>query len=359
MIKTFKQEIRFARTSDGVRLGYAVSGRGYPVVRSAHWMTNIESDWRSLILGSWIAGLSSRYHLYRYDQRGSGMSEGEGLPLSVDAYVHDLEAVVDAAKLERFALVGPSGGGLAAIVYAARYPDRVSHLVLSGAFAQGALRRNISSEARELFLAGVTMIEHGWGSGDESFLQLFTSQFWPDASVEYQHSFNVLQRESQSPKQAAAVAMANGSADVSEFLERVQCPTLVLHCRGDVRIPVEQGRLIASRIPNARFVPLESRNHVPMPSEDEFQRMFEEIHAFLPQAEHIDLAHDSFPDLSPRERGVLNLLARGLDNLQIAAHLAISEKTVRNNITGIFDKLAVENRGQAIVKAREAGLGRV
>ncbi|MFN0305466.1 MAG: alpha/beta fold hydrolase [Burkholderiales bacterium] len=341
-----------------MRLGYAVAGRGYPVVRSAHWMTNIESDWRTLILEPWLTRLASRYQLYRYDQRGSGMSEGEGLPLSVDAYTRDLEAVIDAAKLERFALIGASGGGPAAIEYAARYPDRVSHLVLVGAFAQGALRRNIPPEARELFLAGVKMIEHGWGSGDESFLQLFTSQFWPDATLEYMHSFNVLQRESQSPKQAAAVVIANGNADVSAFLEQVRCPTLVLHCRGDLRIPVEQGRLIASRIPNARFVPLESRNHVPMPFEGEFQRMFEEIHAFLPQAEHIDPTHHPFPGLSPRERGVLELLARGHDNLQIAAHLAISEKTVRNNITGIFDKLAVENRGQAIVKAREAGLGR-
>lgn len=354
----FKQDVRFARTADGVRIAYAVSGRGYPLVRTAHWMTNIESDWRTPMFAPWFSRLAGRYQFFRYDQRGSGMSDGVDLPLSVEAFEADLEAVVEAARLERFALLGPSGGGLSAIAYAAKHPERVSHLILVGGFAKGVLRRDLSPEDRERFQLGVRAIELGWGQNDPSFLQLFTSQFWPDASLEYMRSFNDLQRESCPPRQAAATAMANAQGDVSELLEQVRCPTLVLHCRGDIRVPVEQGRLIAASIRDAKFVPLDSRNHVPLASEAEFENMFHEIEAFLPGTAEGPSESHAFTHLTPREHSILNLIARGLDNLQIAAHLAISEKTVRNNITAIFDKLAVENRSQAIVKAREAGLGR-
>ncbi len=358
-MSVFKQDIRFTHSADGTRIAYASLGEGYPLVRAAHWFTDIEYDWQTPMFRAWFDAFGSRYRYYRYDGRGTGLSQRGNVEISLDRLVADLEAVVDAAGLEKFALWGTSQGGAAAIVYAAKHPQRVSHLVLLGAYSRGPMRRNPTNKQIEAIQAQVKLIELGWGQDNEAFLQLFTSQIFPNASPEQQHSFNELQRRSCSPEHAARLVDACNHIDASAHLPQVQCPTLVLHCRGDVRVPLErEGLFIASSIPNARMVPLESPAHVPVPGEPAYDQIFEAIDEFLPR--NAAVGHDKvFSHLTPREQGILDLIARGLDNLQGAAHLAISEKTVRNNITSIFDKLAVENRGQAIVKAREAGMGRV
>ena len=206
----FRQEIRFARTSDGLRIAYAVSGRGYPLVRCTHWLTSIEYDWKTPVFGPWLREISARWHLYRYNGRGYGLSEGEGTPLSIETFVTDLEAVIEAAKLDRFALWGPSAGALPAIVYAARHPERVSHLVLTAALARGVLRRNPTPADTERFLAMAKLIELGWGQNHPGFLQMMTSQFFPNATLEQMRSFNELQRLTASPAQAARLVMAIG-----------------------------------------------------------------------------------------------------------------------------------------------------
>ncbi len=355
---TFRQEIRFARTADGVRIAFAVSGQGHPVVRTATWLSNIEFDWQTPVLGPQIEAMSERRRLYRYNPRGYGLSEGEGTELSLETHLHDLRAVIDEAGHRRVALYGTSGGGAIAIAFAARYPDCVTHLVLMGAFARGLLRSNPTIEQKEKFFATVKLIELGWGEDNPAFRQIFTSQLFPNATLEQIRSINELQRTAASGRQAARFVSANQNLDVSDDLPRVRCPTLVMHCRGDLRVPFEQGRMIAAAIPGARFVPLESENHVPLKGEPAFDRLIEEVDAFLPSESAPGANHPKLDQLTNREREVLDQIARGLDNGQIAAEFGLSAKTVRNHITNIFEKLAVGNRAQAIVMARDAGLGR-
>ncbi len=349
----FSQDIHFTRSADGTRLAYAAHGAGYPLVRAAHWLTNIDLDWRTPMWRPWFDAIGRHFRFYRYDSRGCGLSDHEATEASLDVLVADLEAVVDAAKLERFALLGTSQGGAISIAYAVRHPERVSHLVLLGAFARGPLRRNPTPEGRASVEAEIKLIEVGWGQQNPAYLQLFTSLLFPNATPEQAHSFNDLQRMSCSPLQAARIVSSFSDIDASAFLSRVACPTLVLHTRGDMCAPFDEGLFLASSIPGARLIPLETRSHVPTPGEPSFDRVLEEVEAFIRPAGD---AVDAFPSLTRREHQILAHIARGLDNAQIAAHLDLSEKTVRNHITAVFAKIGVENRGQAIVQAREAGL---
>jgi DNA-binding CsgD family transcriptional regulator len=203
----------------------------------------------------------------------------------------------------------------------------------------------------------IDLVEIGWGRDNPAFRQVFTSLFIPEGTPEQVRWFNELERLSCSPEQAARTIAAFGQIDVSALAAGVACPTLVLHARGDARVPFEEGRRIAGLIPGARFVPLESRNHVLLEHEQAFAHCFGEVHAFLDAHDAARGRGPAFPGLTPREREFLELLARGLDNLQIAAHLGLTEKTVRNKVSAVFDKLEVATRAKAIVRAREAGFG--
>ena len=352
----FRQDIRFARTADDLRIAYAVSGRGYPLVRAATHMSNMEFDWRTAILGPLFRELGAQNRLYRYDARGYGLSEGGDAEVSIDTLVADLEAVVDDAKLDRFALWGStSASSPTAIAYAARHPERVSHLVLSAPIARGVLRRpGAKPEERERFLALLKFVEHGWGEDNPAFRQVQSTQMFPGATPAQIAEVNELFRVSATPRHAARMVKATGEADVSAVLPRVACPTLLLHCRGALQLPVEEVRLVASSIPGARLVSLDTDNYLALQGEPAFERMLEEIRAFLPRE---GPGHHALAGLTRREREVLDLLARGLDNGSIAAQLEVSEKTVRNTVSHIFDKLAVRSRAQAVVFARRAGLG--
>jgi pimeloyl-ACP methyl ester carboxylesterase/DNA-binding CsgD family transcriptional regulator len=346
--------VQFARSSDGTRIAYAATGRGVPLVRAAHWLGNLDFDWQTPVWGPWIGALSERYELLRYDCRGCGLSDREPQDVTIDGLVADLECVVDKAGLERFALLGMSQGGAVSIVYAARHPERVSHLVLCGAFARGGLHCNPTAQQIEAGEAMVKLVEFGWGQSNPAFLQMFTSQFFPQATLVQAQSFNEIQRHAASPSVAAELIRAFAQLDVTAELARVQAPTLVFHCLGDSRVPFEEARLIATSIARARFEPLESNNHVPLSGEPAFDRLFEDMTAFVSPSPKDAVA---FAELTRREREVLDRIARGLDNAQIAAQLDLAEKTVRNHITAIFDKIRVENRAQAIVAARVAGFG--
>jgi pimeloyl-ACP methyl ester carboxylesterase/DNA-binding CsgD family transcriptional regulator len=351
-----RPQVRFCTASDGVRLAYAISGDGPPLVRAPHWFTHLEHDWTNPAMRPWVEDLSKRYSLLRFDQRGTGLSDRDVPEISPEAHVRDLECVVDAAGFERFALLGPSQGAAFAVVYAARHPERVSHLIIYGGWVRGWLKRGSTPEVIQHRETQVKLIELGWGSDDPSFRQVFTSQFMPDVGLDIIHAFNDLMPLTASAKVAATIFRTNGTIDVQAEARRVKCPTLVIHGRGDLRIPFEEGRLVAGLIPDSRFVTLETRNHL-MPQHDPaWRELLDAVAAFYPPA-HTTSAGGSFPELTTREREVLELIAQGLDNAQIAARLELSEKTVRNNITHIFDKIQVETRSQAIVMAREAGLG--
>lgn len=274
-----KQVIKYCRTPDGVRLAYATAGSGPPLVKTANWLNHLEYDWESPVWQHLVRGLARKHTLIRYDARGNGMSDWDVETLSLDAWVSDLETVVDAAGVDRFPLLGVSQGCAVSIAYAARHPERVSHLILYGGFALGATRR--SSAESELRAAMTTLVRHGWGSDNAAFRQMFTAQFIPGATPEQAAFFNELQRRTTSPECAARYLETAGNLDVTELLGKVTTPTLVMHARGDARVPFEAGRSMAAGIPGARFIPLHGQNHLFLEHEAASERFFEEIEFFL------------------------------------------------------------------------------
>jgi len=349
-----RQEIRFCTAPDGVRLAYATSGHGPPLVKAANWLSHLEFDWQSPVWRHWLTELSQNHTFVRYDERGCGLSDWEAEDLSLDAWIADLEMVVDALGLKRFPLFGMSHGGAVAIAYAVRHPERVSHLILYGAYDRGRFKRSLTESQRDEALTLLKLIEFGWGRENSAFRQVYTTLFIPGGSAEQMRWLNDLQRITSSPKNAARIIGAYFEADVRDLAPRVNVPTLVLHAQEDAVIPFEEGRRLAALIPKARFVPLESQNHILLSDEPAWAVFLTEVERFLGTGK----GDAPFPDLTEREREVLNLIAQGFNNAQIADRLVRSPHTVRNHITRIFDKLGVENRAQAIVRAREAGLGR-
>ena len=350
------QQIRFCRSFDGTRLAYSLTGEGPPIVRSPHWLTHLEYEWESPLWRPWIDEMSRSYTYLCMDERACGLSDWDVKDLSFETWVRDFEAVIDAAGMERFALFGASQGSSIAVEYAARHPERVTHLVLLGSYARGWLRRGLPPERVAELHALLKLVEVGWGREDPAYRQMYSVQFIPGGNLEELASFSELQRRSCSPENAVRIIRSTFDIDVTASAPRVRCPTLLLHARGDRRAPFEEGRILASLIPGSRLVPLETDNHILLKREPSFQRFFEELRAFVPPRVAPGDGQ-GFSELTEREGEILEHIARGRDNAQIAAHLGLSEKTVRNHITHIFDKIGVENRSQAIVLARERGLG--
>jgi pimeloyl-ACP methyl ester carboxylesterase/DNA-binding CsgD family transcriptional regulator len=338
---------------DGTRIAVATIGSGPPLVRAAHWLSHVEYDLESPVWRPWLTELSRDHCYVRYDQRGCGLSDREVGELSLDAWVSDLEAVVDALGLKRFPLFGMSQGGAVAIAYAARHPERVSHLIFAGGYARGSLRRG-GGEAKRLEAETlVNLIRVGWGRDHLSFRQVFPYRFIPRGTPEQLKWWGDLEQISASADVAARTLEAFQRVDVSDMARQLSVPTLVLHSRGDVAVPFDEGRWLAALIPNARFVPLESDNHVLLETEPAWPVFLSEIRGFLKPtgSQQVEFVADQV-SLTPAEREVLQLVAEGLGNHAIADRLAKSEKTVRNQVSIIFDKLGVRTRAEAIVKAR-------
>lgn len=273
---TLHQEVHFCTASDGVRIAYALAGQGPPVVKAANWLNHLEYDWQSPIWSRLLHELAAKHQLIRYDERGNGLSDWDVDDISFEAFVRDLESVVEAARLDRFALLGISQGCAVSIVYAIRYPERVSHLVLYGGFARGRTTRD-AEHARTLF----SIVEQGWGKENPAFRQFFTSLFVPEGTPEQMQWFNDLQRITTSPENALRIMRATGDVDISDLLPQVRVPTLVLHCRNDAAVAFDEGRRLAAGIPGAKFVALESRNHLVLESEPAWEKFIGEIRAFL------------------------------------------------------------------------------
>jgi pimeloyl-ACP methyl ester carboxylesterase len=244
-------------------------------------MTHLEFDLESPVWRHFYRELSKDHSFYRYDARGNGLSDREVPDVKFEDFVDDLEAVVDAAGIERFALLGISQGCAVSIAYAVRHPERVSHLILHGGFAVGWKKRARTEADMQAGEAMVTLMRLGWGQENPAFRQMFTSQFIPGASKEQADWFNEFQRICSSPTDAARNLSANGEADVSALLPQIKVPTLVMHARHDARVPFESGRRLAAGIPGARFVPLESQNHIMIEGEPALARFLEELQAFI------------------------------------------------------------------------------
>jgi pimeloyl-ACP methyl ester carboxylesterase/DNA-binding CsgD family transcriptional regulator len=351
-----KQTIRFCTSRDRVRIAFATAGRGRPVVRVNNWFTHLEVDWDSPVWRHWTDAFAQGRMLVRYDPRGSGLSDRTVTDFSLDAWVADLEAVVDALDLRRFPLVGLCQGGVVAIAYAARHPDRVSRLVLYSAYLHGAYADGAAETLVKQAQTLSQMIEIGWGRDAGAFREVFANLLMPEGGKEQLKWIGELQRRSASPETACLLWNAFHAFDIRAEAGKVRVPTLVFHVRGDAMVPFEAGRQVAMMIPNARFVPLESKNHILLPHEKAWSVFCKELDDFLGTDENIGTAEE-LSDLTERERELLDNIARGLTNAEIAERLQISEKTVRNHISSIFSKLGVAHRAQAIVMARKAGLG--
>jgi pimeloyl-ACP methyl ester carboxylesterase/DNA-binding winged helix-turn-helix (wHTH) protein len=274
------QEVTFCRTPDGVNLAIAQSGDGVPLVKTANWLNHIEYDWHSPIWSPMLNLLSGKCRLVRYDERGTGLSDWNVDDISFDAFVRDLETVVDNLGLERFALLGISQGAAVSIAYATRHPERVSRLVLYGGFAVG-WRQSGSVKLVNQLEAMLTLVRHGWGQDNPAFRQIFTSLFVPGATDEEAKWWNDLERASTSPDNAARLINTFGVIDVSGLLPQVKAPTLVVHSRGDMPVPFKLGLRLARGIPNARLLALESDNHIILSHEPAWERFAKEISDFL------------------------------------------------------------------------------
>lgn len=350
-----EQQIRFCASRDGVRIAYAACGTGPALVWLGHWVRHLKFDWDSPVWRPWLTLLTRRHCVVRYDWRGCGLSDREGVEFSLERHIEDLEAVAQDLALKRFILVGDAGGGVVSLAYAARHPERVTHLVLYGTQTRGALVRKdpkFIAEGRAL----LDVMELGWNNATPAYGKFFTTLHMPDADADRLRSYGDLLRLTTSPANAVSLLKAYFNADVRNVVSRIRCPALVLHAREDAIIPFDEGRLVASLIPGARFVPLESRNHILQESEPAWQVLASQIDDFLPVSS-AGTTEMSLAQLTPREREVLALIAEGLDNHQIAERFGISEKTVRNHASVIFEKIEAKSRAHAVALARDAGLG--
>ena len=275
------QQIQYCTTPDGVRLAFSVTGKGSPIVRPSHWLTHLEYDLKSPVWRHLVLGLSQRHSLVRFDARGEGMSQRDVTDISFERWVGDLETVVDKLGLERFTLLGISQSASVAIAYAARHPERLSHLILYGGFARGFLLQGDAVKQKQLLDLNRTMVREGWGSDHDTYRQWFTSQFIPGGTAEQARWFNELERVSATPDAAEKHLIASAGIDVAELLAKIRVPTLVMHCRGDLRVPFSYGEEIASGISDAKFVPLEGKNHLFLADEPAHRGFFDAVATFL------------------------------------------------------------------------------
>jgi len=332
-------EIRFCTASDGAHIAYAVHGHGPPLVRVATWLTHLELDWASPVWRHWLARLGESHSVLRYDERGCGLSAPGLDELSVETWVGDLEAVIDAAGLERFALLGVSQGAAIAVAYAARHPERISDLVLYGGYARGRRMRGQGQEEEVLIAA----IRAGWVTDVPAYRHLFSMLFIPHGTPEQMTWYDELLRTTTTADTAVRLFRARGAVDVVDAAREVQVRTLVIHARDDHVVPVEQGRLLASLVPGARLVVLDSANHILLADEPAWEQFLYEFHDFLGTSA-APPATALFDGLTARELEVLGLVAAGLTNEAIAERLFLSVRTVERHLSTIYAKLGLSGK---------------
>ncbi len=357
-----QQQIRFCTSADGTRLAVATVGSGPPLVKAATWLTHVEKDPDNLFTRHWVAELSRENTLTRYDSRGCGLSDREVERISMEAWIEDLEAVVSTLDIDRFPLLGNSQGAAIAIGYAARHPDRVSHLVLYGGCARGLLKRNPPPKIVDAAAAMLKAAELGWGADSSSFRQVFISQLLHDATAEQQRAVDEAQRLTISGANAVRFMREVFEIDMRDVAPKVQCPTLVFHAKDDPCFPFEEGRLLASLIPDARLVPLPSKNHLPFETDAAWPLFLAELRAFLPTSGTGYPVHEASagpknkPPLTPRQIEILREVGMGQTDKQIARKLSLSPRTVEMHVANALLALKCRTRAEAVRRATELKL---
>lgn len=276
-----EQDIKFFLGFDGARIAYATVGNGPPLIMTATFLRHLEYDWQSPIWQHWLDALTRSHTLIRYDERGCGLSDWDVNEISFEAWVRDLEGLVDHLGLDRFRLLALSQGGAVAIAYAVRHPEKVSHLILHGAYARGRFHRADNPLAAEEAQTLLSLTRLGWGQDNAAFRQVFSLQLMPEATKEQLAWYDELMRISMTPENAVRAEGIMYQINVMDFLPQVVTPTLVTHCRYDQGVPFNEGRILASHIPGARFVPLDSKNHLLLPGEPAWEYFVQEVHRFV------------------------------------------------------------------------------
>jgi pimeloyl-ACP methyl ester carboxylesterase/DNA-binding CsgD family transcriptional regulator len=352
---------------DGVRIAAADAGSGPTLVRAAHWLSHLEFDWTSPIWRDFLAEVGAGRRFVRYDERGTGLSDRDVADLSFEAMVGDLETVVDALDLERFALLGMSQGAAISIAYAVRHPERVSALVLCGGYARGHAHRSRTAEQQHEAALLLELIRAGWGTPNPKFRRVFATMFLPEGTPDQYAAFDELQRVSATADVAYRLRSMFDGIDVTGLCAAVRAPTLVMHVRGDGVVPFDEGRLLAALIPGSRFVPLEGTGHILVPGGPAWQPFLDEVRAFLaataagersmPVASSRQTTDTAVATLSDREHDVMRLVIDGRSNVEIADVLVISPRTVERHLSNVYAKLGIE--GKAARAAAAARVSRV
>lgn len=353
-----RQQIGFCTTSDDVRIAYAQAGNGSPLLRVGGWLSHVEHDWRSPVWQPWLRELTRDFSLARFDIRGSGLSDRSCKEQGLDAWVSDVEAVADSLGWDQFDLLGMCQGGAIALRYAQRHPQRVRRLVLYNSYSNGAFSEGVPEDKKAEAEALSDLIKVGWGHRSGAFRELFARLLAPRKHNEQIGWWEELQRITATPESARRLWRGFHEIDVRIELEKIRCPVLVAHVEGDAMVPFEMGRSLAAQIPDASFLPLGGDNHILQPDDPAWRTFFHELRRFLfdgPVAASSHLA--GIAELTRRERQVLDFVARGSTNDELATQLSLTSKTVRNHISSIMGKLDVTSRSQLIVQARESGFG--
>lgn len=346
MAGTQHEQVRFCRALDGVRIAYAVHGSGPPILVNKVWISHLQYDHEDPMLGHLLEAMGQIATVVRYDERGYGLSDWEADEFSLEARVGDLEAVAEAAGMERYALMGMGQGGQVAISHAAQHPERVTRMILNGTYA------GVTDEYRrrfeEYFETLVQVVRYGWTLPDSRFRRVFSESLIPGGTEEQKRWVDDIQPRATSRDTAIRAALARRDEDVTDLLPEVEVPTLVLHSRGNRMTPFEQGRLMASTIPNAHFVALDSDNSFLLASEPTWPQWLEEVTRFLADDRSSASLRATSPgqaeELTEREVEVLHLVAEGLTNDEIAERLTLSARTVERHLSNTYRKLGVSGR---------------
>ena len=336
-----------------MRIAYAVHGTGPPLLISTCWLSHLQYDWESPVWRHFLADLGRFATVIRFDERGHGLSDWDVTDHSLELRIADLEAVADDAGFDRFALMAMAQGGPVAIRYAAAHPERVTRLAFYGSYADP--RSDASEEDDELEATFDQMVKVGWARPESTFRRVFTSLMIPDATEEQMRWLDELQRVSVSATVAYTARRQRREQGAAECLEGLDVPTLVLHSRHDRMNDFDYGRRLATSIRGARLVTLDSRNHIVLEHEAAWPVLVHELEQFLrPDATAAPEGAATLSALSAREREVLALAARGLDNEAIARELTLSVRTVERHLQNVYGKLGLQGR-----TARAAAVARL
>jgi pimeloyl-ACP methyl ester carboxylesterase/DNA-binding CsgD family transcriptional regulator len=350
-VRLVKQRIRYTHSKDGTALAWARAGEGPPLVKASNWLTHLEYDLESPVWSHWVRFFADHFDFVRFDERGCGLSEQNPEDLSFERWIEDLEAVVEAAEIDQpMILLGVSQGAAAVVAYAARHPERVAQIILYGGYAQGWKARGDPQGAR-LYDSLADIIEVAWEQENPVFRELFTKRFIPAGSEEQVRWFNELCRKTVSAQMASRLVEARSTTDVSDLLDQVELPALVLNCDRDEVVPLSQGKILARGLPNAEFIELESRNHIVLKHEPAWARIKEAVLDFTSRVPSAAGLKPNLAGLSRREREILEMICAAKSNPEIAAALKLSERTVRNHASNIFKKLGVKSRAEAMLYA--------